>query len=239
MLSVVVPTYRRAGVLTEVHHLLQACLDMTPMDYEIIWVDDASGDGTAEVLLSLAQRDPRVKVVLLERNAGQQNATLAGIRMAEGSLILTMDDDLRYSPDSIISMIKELSKGYDVVYGVPPRQDNGRIRHMGTELKEWVFRILCGKPKAVTLTSYRIMTRDLADWVIEDTVSKVYISARILQKTRRIGVIPVSDETGRHLPSNYTIIKLTHVMWQVFRNYTAIGITLGMRHKGPQYVLKE
>jgi len=239
MLSIVIPTYNRAKHIVDVHKVLEEYLRSNSELYEILWVADGCEDDTEEILQNLARTSKATKALILSKNVGQQNATLAGIRHAKGDVIVTMDDDLRYGPEGIGLLYKELEKGFDVVYGIPPKQKNGVFRHMGTELKELMFRGFCGKPKGIVLTSFRIMNRSMADWVAEDKVSKTYTSARILEKTTSLGQVKLEANGGLSLPSGYTMLKLIGLMVQVLSNYSQLGEKLGLSREGQQYKVKE
>lgn len=239
MMSIVIPTYNRAKHIEEVHRQLEVYLSSKSEAFEIIWVNDGSQDDTDKILEAICQSSNVTKALILQDNVGQQNATLAGIRHAVGDLIVTIDDDLRYGPESIDLLFNELQKGYEIVYGIPPKQDNGHLRHFGTDVKELMFRLMCGKPKGIVLTSFRIMNRSMADWVSGDKVMKTYTSARVLGKTTSLGQVSLEAHEGLILPSGYTLGKLINLMVQVFRNYSLLGQKLGLRREGLQYSVKE
>ena len=88
-LSVVVPIKDERENLGPLHERLHRALDPLNLEYEIVFVDDGSIDGSFAVLEGLAARDPRVKVVGLRRNYGQTPALKAGIDFSEGDVIVT------------------------------------------------------------------------------------------------------------------------------------------------------
>lgn len=221
MISIVIPTYNRSkniqGTLAhleglKVHHIA----------YEVIFVDDGSADNTEEVLKKVCQQYSYVKGLVLSGNAGQQNATLAGLRVAKYPYIVTMDDDLSYNDKGIIALFDEIKKGYDVVYGVSSNREAKGYRRLGTWLKEVIFRLLLGKPYGLRLTSFRMMNRQVADYVSADQQSKVYLSARTLQFTQRIGNLTLEPLTQGD-PSNYTLWKLIQLMGYTIKNYSKLA----------------
>ena len=100
LISVVVPVSRSGTHLELLHSRVASVLDGLG-DWELVLVDDASGDGTFEAMLSLRARDPRVRLVRFARNAGQQHATLCGLARARGTYVFTLDDDLQNPPVEI------------------------------------------------------------------------------------------------------------------------------------------
>ncbi len=111
MVSVVIPTYNRGTSLEYVCLVLTEYLAENYESYEVILVDDGSGDHTAKVIGQLCQQYKHVKGLVLEANVGQQNATLAGIRITTKPLVITMDDDLRYGLKGIKTLIEKLHHG--------------------------------------------------------------------------------------------------------------------------------
>ena len=93
-------------------------------NYEMIFVDDGSTDGTFEVLEQIYLGDDRVKVIRFRRNFGKAAALSAGFAAADGEIIFTMDGDLQDNPAEIDKFLDTLEQGYDLVSGWKyPRHD--------------------------------------------------------------------------------------------------------------------
>jgi len=114
-LSVVVPLFNEQDVLQEFHRALAPVLEGLDLPWEIIYVDDGSGDGTAAALAALADADRRVKVITLSRNFGHQVALIAGLEASRGSCVVTMDGDLQHPPACIPELVSKWREGFDVV----------------------------------------------------------------------------------------------------------------------------
>lgn len=125
--SVVVPMYNERGNAGACHEAITSALEDTGVDYEVIYVDDGSTDGTLEALLEATGGDPRARVVELRRNFGQAAAMAAGFDEARGEVVVAMDGDLQNDPADIPRLVAKLEEppGYDVVSGWRrDRQDN-------------------------------------------------------------------------------------------------------------------
>ena len=119
LLSVVVPCFNEEAVLPETHHRLTAVLEDVPeLDFELVYVDDGSRDGTLGLLRRLRHADPRVRVLALSRNFGQQIATTAGITESAGDAVVIMDGELQDPPEVIPRMLERWRQGLDIAYGV-------------------------------------------------------------------------------------------------------------------------
>ena len=103
-LSVVVPVHNEADNLSRLTDEIRRALEGT-VDYEIVYVDDGSDDGSAEGLARLAREEPRVRVVLHEKRAGQSAAIVSGVCAARAPWIATLDGDGQNDPADIVPML--------------------------------------------------------------------------------------------------------------------------------------
>lgn len=116
-LSVVVPVFNEEESLEFLHQRLTEALADLGRDYELIFVDDGSDDGSFAILKRLCQDDGRVRVARLRRNYGQTAAFSAGFDRARGEVVVTLDADLQNDPADIPRLLAEYERGYDVVSG--------------------------------------------------------------------------------------------------------------------------
>ena len=118
LLSVVVPCYNEESVIPMTYRALSdelSALVSDGEDYEMIFVNDGSKDGTLSQLKSFAQNDPHLKYISFSRNFGKESAMLAGLRYATGQYTAIMDADLQHPPELLAQMLREARKGYDQV----------------------------------------------------------------------------------------------------------------------------
>src|ERR1700759_560085 len=135
--SVVVTVLNEEGSVDELYRRAAAALDGG--DWEIVFVDDGSTDGTPAKLRALHEADGRVRVVRFKRNFGQHPAMHAGLARARGARIVTMDGDLQNEPEDIPKLLAALDH-VDVASGrrvarrdspgptLPSRVINGLLR---------------------------------------------------------------------------------------------------------------
>ncbi len=114
-LSVIVPVFNERDNLVPLLASLSKVLSSSGVDYEIIFVDDGSSDGSGEYLAEVTLSDPKVRLVQFRRNFGQTAALAAGIEFAAGSILVTIDADLQNDPADIPALLSRLREGYDVV----------------------------------------------------------------------------------------------------------------------------
>lgn len=118
LVSVVLPVFNEVAVLRRLVEEIDAALQRTGYDHEIIFVNDGSSDGSGELLDTLADQLPHVRVIHFSRNFGHQPALQAGLMHASGQAIVIMDSDLQDDPVAIGRFLHKWEEGYDVVYAV-------------------------------------------------------------------------------------------------------------------------
>ena len=115
--SIIVPAYNEEKSLQLFYDAVTPMMESLGEEYEIIFVNDGSRDGTREILMELAKADKRIKVCSFSRNFGQQAALLCGMEAASGDAVIAMDADLQDPPEVALQMIAKWKEGYEVVHG--------------------------------------------------------------------------------------------------------------------------
>jgi len=117
-LSVIVPAYNEEEVLLEFHRRLSDVMNSLSKTWEVIYVNDGSGDSTLALLEGLVKADPHVGFIDLSRNFGKEIAMTAGLDHAFGDAVIVIDADLQDPPELIRDFVREWQQsGVDVVYG--------------------------------------------------------------------------------------------------------------------------
>jgi glycosyltransferase involved in cell wall biosynthesis len=116
-LSVVVPMLNEERGLEPLVARLRPVLEGLGLDWEVVFVDDGSTDGTLAKLKALNARDRRFKAISLSRNFGKEIATAAGLTYAGGDGAVLMDADLQHPPELIGKFVERWRAGFDIVYG--------------------------------------------------------------------------------------------------------------------------
>ena len=160
-LSIVVPVYNENESLPILHRSIHEAMDGIPgLDWEVVYVDDGSVDGSPLVLEKIASEDRlHTQIVELRRNFGQTAAIAAGIDNACGDIIILLDADLQNDPADIPMMLKKIEEGYDVVSGWRvDRKDVFLTRTLPSRLANWLISTVTGvhlHDYGCTLKAYR------------------------------------------------------------------------------------
>lgn len=165
VLSVVVPCYNEEPVIARTHERLTAVLGaMADSDFELIYVDDGSRDGTLDVLSSIQRTDTRVRVVALSRNFGHEIATTAGLTEATGDAVALIDADLQDPPEVLPEMLDRWRQGADVAYGRRIRRDGETaVKRLTSRIFYRLFNRLADVPIPHDTGDFRLMDRRVVD----------------------------------------------------------------------------
>lgn len=115
LLSLVVSVYNEEMALREFYRETMKVLPSLNWDYELIFVNDGSGDGSREILNDLAQDNEQVRVIHFSRNFGHEAAMIAGLDYSRGDAVICMDADLQHPPGCLPEMVRAFDEGYQVI----------------------------------------------------------------------------------------------------------------------------
>ena len=212
-LSVVVPVFRSATSLPDLHRRVTEAVPDVADEYEIILVEDAGGDGSWAVIEALAAADPRVHGVALSRNFGQHNALLCGIRLARFEFVVTVDDDLQNPPEEIAMLVAGLRDDVDVIYGTPGIEQHGFLRNQASRITKLALQTAMGAETARHVSAFRLFRTRLRDGFATYHGPYVSIDVLLTWSTTRFGHVSVRHEPRAIGSSTYTVRKLiTHAL---------------------------
>ena len=145
-LSIIIPLLNEEESLGELLAWIRSVMNREGYDYEVIFVDDGSTDGSWARICELAEGDPRIKGISFRRNYGKSAALYHGFAKACGKVVVTMDADLQDSPEEIPEMYRMVVEdGYDVVSGWKQhRQDNKVTKNLPSKLYNATARKITG-----------------------------------------------------------------------------------------------
>ncbi len=175
--------------------------------FEIILVDDGSTDNSCEIATLLQKTIPEVRFVELSRNFGQHNATLAGMSIADGDVIVTLDQDLQHPPKEVARLIDKLNEGLDVVYGLSEKRPHGFFRNLSSDFSKWLSSKILSTAIDGNFSSFRV----IRSWVVREILKYnspyVFVDGFISWTTRKVGGVEVPNPSPR-FESNYSFFKL-------------------------------
>ena len=168
LLSVVVPAHNEAPGIAHAIDVIATTLASCRMKLEIIVVDDGSRDATFERVKERSIEDGRIKGLRFTRNFGKEAALLAGLRVASGEAVVTIDSDLQHPPALIPKMIEEWRKGAMVVDAVKRRRENDGVL---TRLRAGLFNSMLSRLGGINMensSDFKLLDRVVVDAIARE-----------------------------------------------------------------------
>lgn len=163
--SVVTPVHNEAeGIEDFITNSLLPILKKINYNYELIIVNDGSTDETLKIIQSLADKNPKIKVLSLSRNFGKEPALSAGLAYATGDAAITIDADGQQPPKLIPDFLKKWESGGEIITGVRSQYSkHGLIQKLGSKLFYWLLHLLGNKSTVPGSTDFRLLDRAVID----------------------------------------------------------------------------
>jgi glycosyltransferase involved in cell wall biosynthesis len=225
-ISAIVPVYRSAPILPELHRRLTDALTAVADRYEIILVEDSGGDASWDVIEDLADQDGHVRGIRMSRNYGQHNALLCGIRAAKYDVIITLDDDLQNPPEEIGKLIAALDDGADVVYGTPTDDQHGFLRDQSSRITKLALQSAMGAETARNVSAFRAFRTRIRDAFTTYRGPYVSIDVLLTWGTTRFSHVAVLHDPRRMGASNYTFRKLVTHAFNMMTGFSTLPLQI-------------
>jgi len=224
ILSIVIPVYKSENSIGPLVNQLFEVISDTEL--EVILVDDASDDDSAKVCKQMVYDFPgKVKFVQLARNFGEHNATMAGLSHTKGEYVLVMDDDFQNPPEAALALFQKIKSGdFDVVYSKYDDKKHRLWRNFGSWTHNLVATFLLGKPYALYLSSFKIMSRFAVDQILHYRGPFPYIDGLLLQSVSKIGSTVVPHHDRNIGKSSYTLLRLLSLWLNAFTNFSIVPL---------------
>jgi undecaprenyl-phosphate 4-deoxy-4-formamido-L-arabinose transferase len=221
-ISVIIPVYNGALSISRlVAEVLSALEGFSP---EIVLVNDGSADDSEAVCESIARSNPLVKFISLRRNFGEHNAVMCGLNHMTGDAAVIIDDDFQNPPHTILALVEELQRGYDVVYSCYPEKKHHWFRNLGSKFNDLLATYLLRKPSDLYLSSFKAIRREVVDEIVKYTGPYPYIDGLIFRVTRSVSRVTVQHESRAEGRSNYTLKKLISLWLNMFLNFSILPL---------------
>lgn len=233
-LGIVIPVFGSTESVLRLIHQIRAVFSPVAT-YHIYLVDDGNPPELSAWLAEHCRFD-EVTLIRLRRNYGQQNAVLCGLRHAANCrYIATMDDDLQHSPETLLTLYQTILQGYDIVYAVPRagaavsgagaasptarKNTRSPFRTLGSRMRDLLFSFLLKLPSGIKVSSFRILTKELAAEISRKASGFFYLSAAVFTRPRKAFTCCYTARPRPYGRSGYTVKKLAALYWNIFCFY--------------------
>lgn len=211
MISFVLPVYNEDGAVHELYLRIKKEVQKLKTDYEIIFVDDGSTDGSFSTLEDMCKKDNKIKLIKLRRNFGKSVALDEGFKCATGEIVFTMDTDLQDDPLEIPVFLEKLKEGYDLVSGWKQSRKDSVIRK---NLPSKLFNFAVSFASGLKIHDYNCGFKAYRKGVVEDLSLygdlHRFIPAIVHSKGYRVTEIPVQHHARPHGKSKFGAERFFH-----------------------------
>lgn len=225
-ISVIVPLYNEEDNVDPLYAKLSGSLGGIGKSYEIVLVDDGSADKTFATAEALTRSDPRLRVVKFKANFGQTPAMAAGIDVARGNILITMDGDLQNDPADIPEFLEKIDSGFDIVVGWRhKRKDKLITRKIPSKIANWIIGKVTGVPikdNGCSLKAYRASV--IKNVPLYSEMHR-FIPAMTSLSGARVAEIKVRHHARQHGVSKYGLSRVYKVVLDLIAIKTIIGFS--------------
>lgn len=205
--SLVIPVHNEEQSLSSLYQAVKEVMDKLGQ-WELILIDDGSGDGSYAAMQSLRQQDTRVKLIRFRRNFGQTAAWSAGFACALGEFVIVMDADLQNDPQDIPAMLQQMQReDLDVISGWRRDRQDKALMTISSKIGNAFHRWVTGETIHDHGCSLKIYKRQaLEDLELYGEMHR-YITALLSWKGFKVGEMVVRHHPRAHGTSNYSMRK--------------------------------
>lgn len=209
LISVVVPCYNEENSVAELYERVKRIFetDLAGYDFELVFADDASGDGTRGIIEDICGRDKRVSAVFNANNFGFHRNVYQTLTYAKGDAAFLMFGDLQDPPELLPIFVREWENGHKCVLGQRTSSEEHSSMRMFRRLYYWVMDLLCSTKYIRMVNGYGLYDRAFLDVLPEIHETQPFLKAVIAEYGTRIAVIPYTQSKGKRKKSNFNFAK--------------------------------
>ncbi len=222
-ISIVIPVYNSSSIIEELHKRIAQAMSVS---HEIIFVNDGSIDDSWKKIVALSKQYSGITGINLRKNSGQDNALLAGLRIARGNYCVIMDDDLQHNPENIVDLYNECKKGFDVCYANFSSLKQTAVKNIGSSTNGKMAEILVSKPKGIYLSPFKIINKSTVSEIAKFAGPYPYIDGIILTVTQNLSQVNVQHQARLNGKSTYTFSKSVSVFMKLFTGFSVLPLRL-------------
>jgi dolichol-phosphate mannosyltransferase len=229
LVSVVVPAYNEQGNLRKLHEEVVRVLEPLGLSWELLLVDDGSGDRTWAEIEALHREDGRVQGIRLSRNFGHQHALVAGLTHARGSAVISMDADLQHPPHVLPALVDEWRKGSKIVKTV--RRDSAAVplfKRLTSRAYYRVFTYLSGVQIEDGMADFRLLDRQVLNELL--TFKEAGLFLRGIIQWVGYPSSTVTFDCGPRFAgaTSYTLRRMMRFAWHGISSFSLVPLRLGI-----------
>ncbi len=220
LISVVIPSYNDEPIIRPFYTAIVETLEsQTDYDFELIYIDDGSSDKSPVTLAELAAQDSRVTFIEFYRNFGQTKALFAGLSIAQGDYVVTIDGDYQYPPQAILQLVSAMEGKYDMASGIRVNRQDRWIEVFISQLATISLRKIF-KVNIQDFGSVKAISRSLADKVLKTRHRFSDVNAAALSLRPSIVEVEVLHKSRPWGDSHWSLVMRLKFWMYLFMTYS-------------------
>ncbi len=226
-LSVVIPVYNEEQTLPLLFARLYPALDKLKLAYEIVLIDDGSGDRSAAILREQFEHRPDVtRVILLHGNFGQHMAIMAGFEHSRGARIVTLDADLQNPPEEIGNLLAAMERGHDYVGAIRRQRRDNAFRRWASRAMNWMRERITHIHMTDQGCMLRAYDRRVVDAILQSREVNTFIPALAYTYASNPTEIEVAHEERAAGTSKYSLYKLVRLNFDLVTGFSVVPLQM-------------
>lgn len=227
-LSLVIPVFNEEANIPIIHARLSAILSAEARLFELIFVNDASWDSSADCIREIILTDPRVKALHFTRNFGHQAALTAGMDAAKGNVIITMDCDLQDPPELIPEMIQKWENGSSVVFARRRNREEGFLKKYSARFFYWLMRKFSDVKITGDIGDFRLVERKVLTKLNNMREKSRYLRGMVAWLGFRFAVIDYDRPKRSHGKTGFSFLKMARLAMDGLLNFSLLPLRVGL-----------
>ena len=228
--DLVIPVFNEQEVISAFHQQLSEAIAGLPYRFGIIYVDDGSQDRTSQLLAEIAEKDERVSTIELSRNFGHQAALTAGLDVAEGDYVISLDGDGQHPPQMIGEMVRlAQSSGYDIV--LMQRIEENDLTPFKRRTSGWFYRLInrIGETQIVPgAADFRLMSRSVVQALRSMPEYSRFLRGMVNWMGFRSIILPYTQPPRLAGTSKYTLKKMLSLAAQAIFSFSLVPLYIAI-----------
>jgi dolichol-phosphate mannosyltransferase len=228
-LSLVIPVFNEEESLPALLAALRPVLADMDCEYEIVFIDDGSRDGTRRLLEAAAAADPRVKVLGFSRNFGHQAAITAGLDFATGDAVVVMDADLQDPPELLPEMVARYEQGFDVVSAQRVGREGEGVFKRGTAaLFYGLMRRAVDERLVPQVGDFRLFSRAAVEAIRGFREQHRFMRGLVAWLGLKEAIVPFRRPARVAGTTKYPAWKMARFAWTAISSFSALPLKLSL-----------
>lgn len=227
LISIIIPIYNeKENILLLYERLSNVVKETSICDFEYIFVDDFSTDGSFEILKDILKKDKRVKLLKFSKNFGSHIAYVAGLSHSSGNAAIAMSADMQEPPELVSELIKKWQDGYEVVWAVREEREESMMKVLFAKLYYFIMNKIALKNFPITGSDMFLIDKKVLDVIASVKEKNTSLFGLICWSGFSQSTIPYNRERRKAGKSKWTFAKQIKLAIDSFVSFSYLPIRL-------------